>query len=178
MNPAELIEKYYNKYSKLYEILMIHSESVANKALAIAEAHPEFNLDKDFLFEASMLHDIGIFKTDAPGICCTGTEPYIRHGQIGAEIVRNEGYEKHALVCERHTGVGLTRESIAKFNLPIKMGDYFPVSMEEKVICFADKFYSKTKLYKEKTLAEARRSIERFGEDQVAIFDEWCKMFL
>ena len=58
------------------------------------------------------------------------------------------------------------------------MGDYFPVSMEEKVICFADKFYSKTKLYKEKTLAEARRSIERFGEDQVAIFDEWCKMFL
>ena len=35
-----------------------------------------------------MLHDIGIFQTDAPGIHCFGSQPYICHGRLGAELLR------------------------------------------------------------------------------------------
>ena len=88
---------------ELRHILIVHSRSVAQKALQIVSLHPELNLDRDFIEEAAMLHDIGIIKTDAPGIHCHGTEPYIRHGILGAEMLRSEGLPRHARVCERHT---------------------------------------------------------------------------
>ena len=59
-------------------------------------------------------------------------------------LVRSEGYPRHALVCERHTGAGLALEDIIAQNLPVPHRDMLPVSMEEQVVCFADKFYSKT----------------------------------
>jgi len=43
----------------------------------------------------------------------------------------SEGYPKHGLVCERHTGTGITLEMIIKNNLPLPHRDMVPVSMEE-----------------------------------------------
>ena len=111
-----------------------------------------------------MLHDIGIFLCDAPGIECFGTEPYIRHGRLGAEILRAEGYPAHARVCERHTGAGLSREDIIRQNLPLPHEDFLPQTMAEKVICYADKFYSKTRIDGEKSVEQAERSLAKFGE--------------
>lgn len=105
--------------------------------------HPELNLDTVFLEEAAMLHDIGIFLTHAPGIQCFGTEPYICHGYLGAGLVRKEGFPRHALVCERHTGAGLSLKDIMDQKLPVPHREMLPVSMEEQVICFADKFFRK-----------------------------------
>ena len=70
--PLDLIDTYYPEDNKLREILLTHSRMVAEKALSIANHHPELNVDKTFLYESAMLHDIGIFKTNAPGICCEG----------------------------------------------------------------------------------------------------------
>ncbi|MEG1839342.1 MAG: HD domain-containing protein, partial [Bacteroidaceae bacterium] len=92
MNAIDIINKYYPEENKLKNILLIHSRSVADKALQIANSHPELFLDKSFLEEAALLHDIGIFYTDAASIQCFGTEPYIRHGYLGAELLRKEGY--------------------------------------------------------------------------------------
>lgn len=150
MNPIELIDAYYPEDNERKHILLVHSRLVAEKALRIADGHPELNLDKDFLYEAGMLHDIGIFLTDAPGIFCFGDQPYICHGYLGADLMRREGYPRHALVCERHTGAGLSLDDIIAQNLPVPHRDMLPVSMEEQVICFADKFYSKTHLEREK----------------------------
>lgn len=61
MNPVEIIDKYYQEGSELRHILLTHSHSVADKALQIADRHPELKADRDFLYEAAMLHDIGIF---------------------------------------------------------------------------------------------------------------------
>ena len=108
MSPQGLIDKYYPEANELRHILLTHSRSVADKALWIADRHPELSLDRDFLYEAAMLHDIGIFLTDADGIYCFGDKPYICHGYLGADLVRSEGYPRHALVCERHTGAGLS----------------------------------------------------------------------
>ena len=143
MKVLDLIDKYYPQDNELKHILNVHSRSVADKALWIAGKHPELNLDTVFLEEAAMLHDIGIFLTHAPGIQCFGTEPYICHGYLGAGLVRKEGFPRHALVCERHTGAGLSLKDIMDQKLPVPHREMLPVSMEEQVICFADKFFSK-----------------------------------
>ena len=178
MNPIELIDAYYPEDNERKHILLVHSRLVAEKALRIADGHPELNLDKDFLYEAGMLHDIGIFLTDAPGIFCFGDQPYICHGYLGADLMRREGYPRHALVCERHTGAGLSLDDIIAQNLPVPHRDMLPVSMEEQVICFADKFYSKTHLEREKTVVKARKSISNFGNVGLERFDHWCEQFL
>ena len=144
----------------------------------MARKHPEQNLDLTFIEEAAMLHDIGIFMTDADGIFCFGKYPYICHGYLGSELVAREGYPRHALVCERHTGAGLSLKAIMERDLPVPHREMIPISLEEQIICFADKFYSKTKLDKEKSVEKARKSIEKHGEEGLARFDAWCKLFL
>lgn len=178
MSPIELINKYYPETNTLKHILLTHSRLVAEKAVSIAECHPELALDKQFLFEAAMLHDIGIFLTDAPGIHCLGSYPYICHGYLGGDLLRKEGLPSHALVCERHTGAGLALEDILTQNLPIPHRNMLPVTLEEQVICFADKFYSKTHLEREKTVEKARKALLAFGETGLKRFDRWCELFL
>ena len=177
MDFLQIIDKYYPD-QKARDILYLHSRQVADKALAIAEQHPELDLDRVFLEEAAMLHDIGIFKTDALAIECHGTYPYLCHGYLGADLLREEGFPKHALVCERHTGAGISLEDIQMSKLPLPHRDMIPVSLEEQVICFADKFFSKTHLGKEKTVEKARKSIARYGGDGLCRFDKWCRIFL
>lgn len=157
MNPIDIINKYYPEENELRHILLTHSRSVADKSLWIADRHPELSLDKDFLYEAAMLHDIGIFLTDAAGIHCFGDKPYICHGYLGADLIRGEGYPRHALVCERHTGAGLSLEGIIAQDLPVPHREMVPVSLEEQAICFADKFYSKTHLEKEKSVEKPEK---------------------
>lgn len=143
MDALAIINKYYPEDNELKHILLTHSRSVADKALWIAGKHPELNLDKQFLEEAAMLHDIGIFMTDADGICCFGSYSYICHGYLGADLMRKEGFPRHALVCERHTGAGISLQSIIDQQLPVPHRDMVPVSLEEQVICFADKFFKR-----------------------------------
>ena len=175
MKVLNLIHKYYAGQPELEQILLKHSEDVAQKVLEIAEAHPEFHLDRQFLYEAAMLHDIGILYVDAPGICCHGTKPYICHGMLGAELLRNEGLPAHARVAERHTGTGLTKEEILRQSLPLPPRDFVPETLEEKIICYADKFFSKSHL--EETPEQAMRSLEKFGPSCVDTFKAWMSEF-
>lgn len=177
MDYNKIIDKYYPEANQLRDILLTHSKLVAKRALAICDAHPELHLDRCFVEEAAMLHDIGIFRCDAPGICCHGTEPYLRHGLIGGEIMRNEGFPRHARVCERHTGAGLTREEIIKQDLPLPHQDFLPETLEEKLVCYADKFYSKSHPDREKSFEQAKKSIARFGDDGLQRFLEWKALF-
>lgn len=110
MNYQDIIDKYYPEENELKHILLVHSRSVADKALSIVDRNSDLHLDRQFVEEAAMLHDIGIFKCNAPSIQCFGEEPYVCHGRIGAELLRCEGYPRHARVCERHTGAGLTKK--------------------------------------------------------------------
>ena len=177
MNYQAIIDKYYPEENELKHILLVHSRSVADKALMVAEPHPELQLDGQVLDDAAMLHDIGIIRCDAPGIQCFGSEPYICHGRLGAEMLRKEGFPRHARVCERHTGAGVTREQIINQHLPLPEQDFLPETMEEKVICYADKFFSKTHLDKEKTVEQAERSLAKFGEEGVLRFRKWEQIF-
>ena len=176
--PKKIIGKYYQKGSPLYELLVTHSKLVASLAVDIAEKHPSWEIDKTFLYEAAMLHDIGIYLTDAPSIGCHGPHPYIQHGVIGAEILRKEGLDMHALVCERHTGVGLTLQEIVSRDLPLPAREMVPVSLEEQIICYADCFYSKSGDPEEKRSVERIiASLAKRSEDQVRKFRAWHTLF-
>ena len=141
----------------------MHSRQVADRCLAIVAKHKELPVDVQFLEEAAMLHDIGIYRCDAPGIHCHGTEPYLRHGPIGGEILRAEGFPRHARVAERHTGTGLP--------------GYEPETLEEQIICYADKFYSKSRPDRVLTVAETAQSLEKFGHEGVLQFLAWAERF-
>ena len=177
MNYALIIGKYYEEGTALLNLLMSHSEMVARKALAVAEA-AGLDIDRDFVYQAAMLHDIGIFRCDAPGIYCHGSEPYIRHGVIGASLLRLDGLEAYARVCERHTGSGLTAKEIAETGMPLPPVDFLPETLEEKLICYADKFFSKSgDPREEKPLDRVRRSMSKFGTESLARFDVLHALF-
>ncbi len=179
MDAIKIIEKYYEPDSKAYYFLIQHGKLVAKKALEIAERVKELNPDLKFIKEAALLHDIGIFMTYAPKIGCYGFHPYISHGYLGREILEKEGLIEHALVCERHVGVGLTISDVENNGFALPKRDMQPVTLEEKIICFADKFYSKDEdsLTLEKPLWKVRQIVSRYGEDKLRILDEWIKFF-
>ena len=185
MNYNKIIDQFYPSENELRRILLVHSRQVADRCRKIAKAHPELKLDEEFLEEASMLHDIGIVGCNAPSIQCFGTEPYICHGLLGARMLRslNEGHtnyqlERCALVCERHTGTGITREQIEAQHLPLPTDiSYVPESLEEQVICYADKFYSKSDLSLERSVVQTAQSLEKFGEAGVKKFFQWVEKF-
>lgn len=172
MDPIKIIDKYYGTNGALRELLLTHSRCVAGKALQCARRNAP-GADMQFLEEAALLHDIGILRCDAPGIFCTGKLPYICHGVQGRKMLDEEGLPRHALVCERHTGAGLSVDDITRQHLPLPARDMLPLSLEEKLICYADKFYSKSgDPEREKPLEKVVASMERFGSDSLARFLE------
>ena len=165
VDPIEIIRKFYEPGTELWNILMVHSESVAKLAVDIVRQHPELKADERFVYESAMLHDIGIIKTDAPSIYCFGTTDYICHGTQGSEMLKALGLERHALVCERHTGAGITEDEVIELGLPIPHRDYTPQSIEEQIVCYADKFFSKSKkLDEQKSLEKAIKSVAKYGD--------------
>jgi len=114
-----------------------------------------------------------------PRLGCTGAYPYICHGYLGRDLLEQEGYPRHGLVCERHIGTGLTVHDIESQNLPVPKTGHAARSLEEKIICYADKFFSKTagKLGTEKSLAEVRGEMGKFGPERLKAFDELHALF-
>lgn len=175
----ELIHKYAPQGSKAHQILITHSTSVKNLALKIAKKNPSLNVNVPLLEAAAMLHDIGIVKTHAPDIGCTGDHPYICHGYLGREILESEGLNEIAPFCERHTGTGITKVEIIQRSLPLPHRDMMPESIEEKILCYADKFFSKSgkSLTRPKKIKKIYKSISKYVEEKARRFDDFIGMF-
>jgi uncharacterized protein len=179
MDVKGIIDRFYPVENELKRIYMLHASCVTGLALEMGHKHPELNLDMLFVEEAAMLHDIGIFLTDAPRIHCFGNEQYLCHGYLGAELLRGLGFERHARVCERHTGTGLSKEQVLAngWNIPVK--DFYPETKEEQLVCFADKFFSKTKFLEvPRSYEQVVESMAKISEESVRKVKEWGGMFL
>lgn len=173
-----VLGKYYPEHTRIHDILFEHSTQVAGKLLRIAKARPDLNADWRFVYEAAFLHDIGIFMCNAPSIECFGTHLYIEHGYLGADLLRSMNLSRHALVAERHTGTGITKEQIEREHLPLPDNRiYEPQTIEEQLVAYADKFYSKTRVGQETPMETVRKKMEKFGENSVAKFDQWVQLF-
>ncbi|HMK48714.1 MAG TPA: HD domain-containing protein [Thermodesulfovibrionales bacterium] len=179
MDPLRIIRKYYHPETRAYYYLSHHSWMVGQKSLVIGRRMGLSAAGLRFVEEAAMLHDIGILVTNEPEIGCYGELHYACHGYAGREILEKEGLPDHALVSERHIGTGISLTDIEERKLALPKRDMRPVSIEEKIICFADKFFSKSPEYliKEKPLEMIREGIAWYGEEKLMQFDEWLELF-
>lgn len=174
-----IINRYLEPGSLAYRIYVIHVTLVTNKALEIGR---RLKLDPEqlqFIEEAGMLHDIGVSRVLSPKMGLEGDKPYICHGYLGREILEAEGLVRHGLVADRHTGVGISLEEVRARQLPLPERSYEPVSLEEKIISYADLFFSKRpeRLWLEETPEEIEAELGQHGENQVKIFREWQQQF-
>lgn len=110
-----------------------HSEKVAEKAIEIGKKIKKVKVDLNLIEIGALLHDIGRTKTHG-----------FNHAHIGGKILRQRGMsEKLAKICETHILGGLDKDDAKKVGLPEK--DFIPTTIEEKIICLADKYIAGTR---------------------------------
>ncbi|MDV3244302.1 MAG: HDIG domain-containing protein [Nitrososphaerales archaeon] len=106
-----------------------HCRTVARVAKTIADefARQGKSLDSRAVLAGALLHDIGRTKVQTA-----------RHGLDGSEILAKEGVDQKVVeIVRRHVGAGISAEEAKSLGLPPL--DYIPRSLEETVVCFADK---------------------------------------
>ena len=177
MDPYAILAAHYPPDAPLTRTLLDHSRHVADKALAVARSVPQLHPNLTFIGEAALLHDIGILHTKAPTIHCHGREPYVCHGIIGRRLLEAHGLPVHALVCERHVGTGITIADIQRQQLPLPLRDMQPQTIEETIVCYADKFFSKIVTDREHRMEEILADLARYGKEKADRFLEWHRLF-
>lgn len=106
------------------EPVVAHCRAVASLASALARAA---GADLKLVEAGALLHDIGRSRSH-------GWE----HGPLGAEILRSWGLPGAlADIAERHMGAGLTAAEAAARGLGER--ELLPRSLEEKIVCVADR---------------------------------------
>ena len=180
----EILCSFYPEETPLRTLLLKHSTQVRDKALDLLRRGPDPAIcDEADVVQAALLHDIGVGRCHAPSILCEGTADYMAHGLIGGQMLREYAashhldLEKYARVCERHTGTGLTAEDIRTQRLPLPERDFLPETPLERLVCLADKFYSKSGAMQEKPLARVRQEMARFGEAPLRRLDAMLAQF-
>lgn len=175
----KIIHKYIKPGSLTYSLYIPHVSLITAKSIRIGKKLGLPNNNLRFIEEAAMLHDIGIIRVNDEELGCKGKLNYLCHGTEGRKILENEKLVKHAKVAENHTGVGIFKDEIENNELPLPRKDILAITLEEKIISYADLFFSKNPqmIWHEKSVKEARRSIEEFGERHIKLFNEWFKKF-
>ncbi|MGH3249872.1 MAG: HD domain-containing protein [Trebonia sp.] len=143
------------------------------------QLHARSGLDADIeLVRAGcLLHDVGAYRLyDGAGRLDHAN--YIRHGVLGHELLREEGFPE--VICRfasHHTGVGLSRDDVLRQELPLPPCDYLAETTEESLVMYADKFHSKTTPPTLLTADAYAARVRRFGEDKVAAFESMRAAF-
>ena len=114
-----------------------------------------FSVDLEIVEIGALLHDIGRSKTHT-----------VHHAIVGAKIAKQRGLpEPIVRIIERHVGGGITAQEAEKLGWPVK--DYIPETLEEKIVCYADKLVEGNKeVPVEVTI---RKLADELGDDHPAI---------
>jgi uncharacterized protein len=178
IDPEAIITRFYPAGDPVRDLLLRHGELVARKDLDIIDRAPWVDADRSFVVQAAMLHDIGIGRTRCPELGCTGTLSYVCHGVAGRKILDALNLNRHGQVCERHVGVGISASQVARQHLPLPLRDMLPLSVEERLICYADKFFSKTDNGRhEKSVDEITAGLGRYAADYADRFMALHRLF-
>ena len=169
-----ILQREYPPGDELYAVFVNHSWSVAHWSRILAQ---QVKADWLFVWEAAWLHDIGIKYTRAPGIHCHGSEHYLSHGVIGRKICEEMGLTEHGLVCERHVGTGFTAEEIAENELPLPVRDMLNLTVEQRIVCYVDQFFSKS-TPRPLTIDEVETRVARHGVLPLQRFHQFKKEFV
>ena len=113
-----------------------HCQAVAMAAEIMADEAERRGrpVDKKAVVAAALFHDIGRTRTQT-----------VRHSVEGAEILEDEGVDMKVVeIVRRHVGAGISTDEAKKLGLPDF--DYIPRTLEERIVCFADKMVDADKL--------------------------------
>jgi uncharacterized protein len=136
--------------------IISHVLAVSRKAIKIASKIQSVPIDLKLVRIGAILHDIGR----------TQTHDFL-HGVAGGKIIREQLHwsERLARIAETHILGGLTKEEAIELGLP--PNDYMPVTLEEKIVCLADKYINGSK---EVPIDHRFRNwFNRFGETELLI---------
>ncbi len=175
----KIINKYYPKNDPARPYFKGHVKAVKKAAFKILKNNPSIKADKEKIRAMALLHDIGMRETYAPAIGCYGKHKYLEHGYLGRAILEKEGMGDIAPICERHVGVGITKAEIIEKKLPLPHRNMIPLSMEEKIVCYADKFFSKSDddLMKPKSFERVLNHMRKLGKGKLFEFTKMTKEF-
>jgi uncharacterized protein len=112
-----------------------HCRAVAKLALETAEACREkgMSVNLELVEIGALLHDIGRSKTHT-----------VHHAIVGAEISEAAGLPRPVTsIVKRHVGGGITTSEAEKLGWPKDV--YIPISLEEKIVSYADKLIENSK---------------------------------
>ena len=118
----------HRKYGSSERIVK-HCQTVAMVATLLAEEFEQkgYQVDLKAVVAGALLHDIGRSRIQT-----------VRHGTEGAGIVEREGADRKVVeIIQRHVGAGISPEEARRLGLPDL--DYIPRTLEERIVCFADK---------------------------------------
>lgn len=180
------IQKLHQKYAqgidkkRFLELIWTHSEIVAEIAIRIARHLKEvkkIRTNSSLLEAGSLVHDIGVYECFDEDLNPDSALPqYISHGYLGYQILKKEGYpEELARFALTHIGTGITREDIKRENLPFRLGDYIPITLEEEIVCYADKFHTKYPSFN--SFKEQKRRLEKFEASKGIVMGRFKKKF-
>ena len=113
-----------------------HCKAVAKVALETAEACKKrgFGVDLELVEIGALLHDIGRSKTHT-----------VHHAMVGVEIAQAAGLpEPVTSIIKRHVGGGITAVEARELGWPSDEG-YIPLTLEEKIVSYADKLVEGSK---------------------------------
>ena len=106
-----------------------HCVNVTQIALKLSDLLEEkgYEIDRELVEIGGLLHDIGRSVTHD-----------VNHSAVGGKIARRIGLpEEIVRIIERHIGAGIPKREAEELGLPD--GFYIPVTLEEKVVAYADK---------------------------------------
>jgi uncharacterized protein len=106
-----------------------HCEAVTELALETANILEERGLKIDFAIVeiGALLHDLGRSKTHT-----------VHHAVVGAEIAKSAGLPDSVVsIIKRHVGGGISSSEAEKLGWPKDV--YVPITLEEKIVSYADK---------------------------------------
>jgi uncharacterized protein len=136
----------------------------------IAEQLMPPDVDAALVRAGCLLHDIGVYRL--------GGENYLRHGLLGHELLKSEGFpEAICRFCSCHTGVGISREDVVRQKLPLPPGDYVAVTEQERLVMYADKFHSKTNPPVFVSAESYAVSVARFGAGKAERFARFVSRY-
>ena len=134
-----------------------HCKAVSALAVQFAEAckNRGLDVDVDLVEVGALLHDIGRSKTHG-----------VDHAVVGVEIAKSLSLPKPIVsIIERHVGGGIDAEEAKELGLPMK--NYFPTTLEEKLVAYADKLIEGNRVVPiERTIEQIS---EKLGEQHPAI---------
>lgn len=167
----EFLHRRYARSEERFDKVYGHSRLVATVAQQLMQRRP-LNVDPDVVTVGALLHDIGIYELQP-------NEPYLRHILLGYQLLRREGLPE--VICRfaiSHSGVGVTKEDIAAHHLALPPAHYVPMTQEEQLVMYADKFCpSNTADTHLASVDTIRRALRSFSPDKPPLFDHMVRLF-